>query len=453
MVGYSDLDNSIESDIYEFSFSDKDNDGLYDFQEIGGCNSVDNYDSDNDGLSDGLEIENGFNPCLFDTDGDGISDGYEFTNSSDVLLADSWEDSNSNGKSNWFEYAKSNTNDLDIVNGDRVLELRDMDAYALTGFHADSESSMTLMYWVMHHEYDGEYQLTGSRDGGDHRFYVGRDGSKLIAGVGRNIEFSSQDKFDPLVIWNHVSVTYDKDSKTLSGYLNGINVFNKSNVRFKGKSSRSMFIGAMNNSFGGAFFINGQVDDVQVWGRALSDSEVQGYMLTPPVAGEADLLAYYDFSRAKGRWVENVASGEFDALLSADGLLSPAEALADTDGDGIPDRHELAMCTDSTLADTDGDGLSDGDELGVSGTQAPSNACRADSDGDGIPDGVEAALGSDLMVADTGQDADSDGVSNWSEYVALTASEEEPLMSGDHTLDLRSLEAYATTGYHASGNT
>ncbi|NGO00445.1 hypothetical protein G5S52_23420, partial [Grimontia sp. S25] len=163
-------------------------------------------------------------------------------------------------------------------------------------------------------------------------------------------------------------------------------------------------------------------------------------------------LAYYDFSRAKGRWVENVATGAFDALLSEDGLLSPAEALADTDGDGIPDRHELAMCTDSTLADTDGDGLSDGDELGVSGTQAPSNACRADSDGDGIPDGDETQLGSNLTVADTGQDADGDGVSNWSEYMAATQSGDDVLVSGDHTLDVRGLNGYATTGHHASGN-
>ncbi|CZF87033.1 hypothetical protein GMA8713_05074 [Grimontia marina] len=80
-------------------------------------------------------------------------------------------------------------------------------------------------------------------------------------------------------------------------------------------------LGARNGEQGADSFINGQVDDVQVWGRALSGSEVQGYMLTPPVAGEADLLAYYDFSRAKGRWVENVATGEFDALLSANNLL------------------------------------------------------------------------------------------------------------------------------------
>ncbi|NGO00230.1 LamG domain-containing protein, partial [Grimontia sp. S25] len=321
VVGYSSLENSIESLVYEFGFSDKDNDGLYDFQESGGCNSFDDFDSDNDGLSDGFEIENGFDPCLFDTDGDGISDGYEFTNLSDVLLADSWVDSNSNGKSNWYEYADHETSGLNVSIGDRVLELRDSESYALTGIHADSNSSMTLMYWVMHHGYDGEYQLSGSRDGGDHRFYVGRNGSKLIAGVGKNIGNSPQDTFNPSVIWNHVTVTYDKDSKSLHGYLNGINVLSKSNIDFKGNSARSLLIGAMNNSFGGAFYINGQVDDVQVWSRALSGSEVQGYMLTPPVAGEADLLAYYDFSRAKGRWVENVATGAFDALLSEDGLL------------------------------------------------------------------------------------------------------------------------------------
>ncbi|WP_216364614.1 thrombospondin type 3 repeat-containing protein, partial [Vibrio harveyi] len=98
----------------------------------------------------------------------------------------------------------------------------------------------------------------------------------------------------------------------------------------------------------------GQLDDVQVWTRALTEQEVQTYMLSAPQRGETNLVALYNFSRVRGDWVENAATGEFDAQLSSAQLLQAAERQVDTDGDGLTDRQELALCTDINNADSDG---------------------------------------------------------------------------------------------------
>ena len=85
---------------------------------------------------------------------------------------------------------------------------------------------------------------------------------------------------------------------------------------------------------------------------------------------------------------------------TAPGGVSPTP-LPDTDGDGLPDRDELAAGTDPTDPDTDGDGLPD--------TERPSSPTDPDSDDDGLDDGHERSLGSDPLSADTDGDGLPDG--------------------------------------------
>lgn len=103
---------------------------------------------------------------------------------------------------------------------------------------------------------------------------------------------------------------------------------------------------------------------------------------------------------------------------------APDAGAPDTDGDGLGDAEETALCAglvpDSPACprldrpDTDGDGLTDGEEYKHLGSAVN----RADSDGDGLGDGVEArgfgaAAGgrahSDPLHADTDRDGRSDG--------------------------------------------
>lgn len=103
--------------------------------------------------------------------------------------------------------------------------------------------------------------------------------------------------------------------------------------------------------------------------------------------------------------------------MDGDGLFDDEEALqfgtdpfaADTDGDLLDDRQEVALGTDprdpaspGAGNDIDGDGLADADEVNVHGTDMNS----PDTDQDGASDGAELAAGTDPLAA---QEFDSDG--------------------------------------------
>jgi hypothetical protein len=74
---------------------------------------------------------------------------------------------------------------------------------------------------------------------------------------------------------------------------------------------------------------------------------------------------------------------------------SPVKVV-DKDQDGLTDRFEELLGTDSKLADTDSDGLSDAFESSVSHT----DPLLKDTDKDGLTDGVEQAQGSDAGRVD-----------------------------------------------------
>jgi hypothetical protein len=85
----------------------------------------------------------------------------------------------------------------------------------------------------------------------------------------------------------------------------------------------------------------------------------------------------------------------------SDGALEAFEsflltvALADADGDGLPDQLEAKGCTDPHDADSDDDGIPDGSEdrnrNGVVDA-GETNPCKIDTDGDGIQDGTELGI-------------------------------------------------------------
>jgi len=124
----------------------------------------------------------------------------------------------------------------------------------------------------------------------------------------------------------------------------------------------------------------------------------------------------------------------------ADGRIGPNESdpiLEDTDGDGVGDGQEKRLGTYPNACDSDDDGLSDGVEVGATRPASTGGSCHGleaagtnyknphemnplnpDSDADGLMDGVEDANGngwieaeeSDPSVADTDRDGLEDGV-------------------------------------------
>jgi hypothetical protein len=113
----------------------------------------------------------------------------------------------------------------------------------------------------------------------------------------------------------------------------------------------------------GALGLDGVLDDIQFYGRALSlDVEVP--------------------------FLKDNAGKVIDPFLSGD---------PDSDQDGLSDKDEIAIhMTDPQIPDSDGDGLEDGDEV-TRGT----NPNSTDTDGDGFSDSAEVAGDYDPTSADS----------------------------------------------------
>ena len=88
---------------------------------------------------------------------------------------------------------------------------------------------------------------------------------------------------------------------TLTIYLDGVMVHTESVQGSNLSESNRVNIGGWENSdetFSGS--INGKIDEVSVWSRSLSDSEIQSHMLTSPISGEEGLVGYWNFNEGEG---------------------------------------------------------------------------------------------------------------------------------------------------------
>jgi hypothetical protein len=91
----------------------------------------------------------------------------------------------------------------------------------------------------------------------------------------------------PLNVWTHLAVTYDGSSLKL--YANGTLVASKAVTGTIVTTTGALTIGG--NSIWGEWF-QGKIDDVRVYSRALSASEIQTDMNTPVTSGGLTTFAF-----------------------------------------------------------------------------------------------------------------------------------------------------------------
>jgi hypothetical protein len=138
-------------------------------------------------------------------------------------------------------------------------------------------SAMTLSAWVkpssqatwwqdVVYKGDDDYYLEGSSPSGGAPATGGTFAGGPLYGTGA----------PPVGAWTHLAVTYDRT--TLRLYVNGAQVASRARTKAMVTSSHPLEIGG--DGIYGQFF-QGVIDEVRVYNRALSASEIQSDMNTP----------------------------------------------------------------------------------------------------------------------------------------------------------------------------
>lgn len=418
-MAWVDQVDNIRTIYYRKGWSDKDEDGLMNFEERETYGTdPDDPDTDDDQMLDGEEIANGFDPFNPDEDTDGMLDGYEFHYGLDPYTNDSLGDLDGDSLLNIDEflantYPNDNDSDDDAVNDynevkvyfsdplntdsdddllDDGLEVNIIGSNPISN---DTDSDTMLDYWEYSYGLSVNILVNDSA--------LDPDGDGLInyyehiwwinPGI-VDFEYDGLDDYQEVMVWGTHPREPDTDK---DGYWDGVEV----NGIYAPTNPAANATGYV--------FTDPTLKDTD---NDLLSDKTEIIINTNPLDNDTDddlMLDGYE-------WIFNLnPSNASDAYVDLDGdtltnyeefLLWTDPNKTDTDGDKFWDNVELVYGSDPTLYDTDGDGLNDYDEIIVLGT----NVTNPDTDYDNLNDYLEVHVyGSDPHVVDTDGDTLLDG--------------------------------------------
>ncbi|MEI6753956.1 MAG: LamG-like jellyroll fold domain-containing protein [Paludibacter sp.] len=124
----------------------------------------------------------------------------------------------------------------------------------------------------------------------NHAFWVVN--GQLCSGHNGNWFYVVDGATVPLNTWTHVAITYDAATTTMKLYKNGVLVI-ANNAVPPITADNSVIIGTYGNNIGD---FNGDMDEVKIWNRALTDAEIAADKSVRLAGTESGLVAYYDFN-------------------------------------------------------------------------------------------------------------------------------------------------------------
>jgi hypothetical protein len=112
--------------------------------------------------------------------------------------------------------------------------------------------------------------------------------------------------------WHHFAATFS--SNTIKFYLDGddANSSYGSSIDSIGFENGSFNIGSIADSS----FFNGLLDEFQIWNYGLTSSEIEQYMICPPIGNESGLVGYWNFEEGIGTTSYDLSSIENNGTIN-----------------------------------------------------------------------------------------------------------------------------------------
>lgn len=222
--------------------------------------------------------------------------------------------------------------------------------YVSVGDHSSLQlaGELTLMAWVKETAV-GQYAKVISRRDGYYFYFLGVDNGRPYGGIGDDVNYTVSGKslLMSLDRWNHLAVVYEDATDRMFLHFDGTERETPVSESLPAVAGVDLSIGA--DSQGAQNHFNGDVDDVAIYDRALSDAEIRSLFNGP---AHPNRVVSYGFNGT----VVDGGPGAHDGTLvggtyTADRFGMPAAALR-LDGNDyvrITDHPDLRLTGGLTL--------------------------------------------------------------------------------------------------------
>jgi hypothetical protein len=106
-------------------------------------------------------------------------------------------------------------------------------------------------------------------------------------------------------------------------YVDGVEEASSNNTTANNSgTTNDYYIGALQNRSGGSTtsfvtHLDGEINNAQIWQKALSSTEINNFINTLPVGNETDLFAYYNFDEGTGTTLGDSAGNNDGTIVGA----------------------------------------------------------------------------------------------------------------------------------------